>query len=68
MPKISKEKMVKDEQKVLEFLQSNAKDITDGLAKNAGFLDKKCGGKSRNLRKRKQFGVTPLLLMTIALG
>ena len=33
MPKISKETMVKDEQKVLEFLQLNAKDSIDDLAK-----------------------------------
>jgi len=33
MPKISKETMVKDEQKVLEILRSNAKDSIDSIAK-----------------------------------
>ena len=40
MPKISKETMVKDEQKVLEILQSNAKDSIDNITKK--FSDRFC--------------------------
>jgi len=44
MPKISKETRVKDEQKVLKILQSNAKDSIDDIAKKCRFSRQKmCG-------------------------
>ena len=41
MPKISKETRVKDERKVLEILQSNAKGSIDDIAKKCRFSRQK---------------------------
>jgi hypothetical protein len=44
MVKSRRATLAKDEQKVLEILQSNAKMNIDAIAKNVSFLDKTCGG------------------------
>ena len=53
MPKISKETMVKDEQKVLEILQSNAKDSIDDIAKKCRLSRQKVWRIIKKLEKEK---------------